>query len=64
MAKPKKDLTDTIREALQKELARLSQHDALEDRLAIIEKAIKFETMRRRGGDDEFGSAFGEGEDE
>lgn len=63
MVKPaKKDLTETIAEALQKELAKLSHHDALEDRLAIIDKAIKFETMRRRGGDDEFGSAFGEEE--
>mgnify|MGYP003334611474 FL=1 len=62
MKTAKKDLTETIGEALQKELSKLSQHDALEDRLAIIDKAIKFETMRRRGGDDEFGSAFGEEE--
>ena len=58
--KPKKDLTETIRVALQKELDGLSKHDALEDRMAIIDKAIKFEIMRRRGGDEEFGSAFDE----
>jgi len=58
--KPKKDLTETIREALQKELNNLSKHDALEDRMAIIDKAIKFEVMRRRGGDDEYGAAFEE----
>ena len=58
--KPKKDLTETIRVALQKELDCLKDHDALEDRTAIIDKAIKFEIMRRRGGDEEFGSSFDE----
>ena len=60
MKPPKRDLTETIRLALQKELDKLSQHDALEDRMAIIDKAIKFEMMRRRGGDDEYGTAFEE----
>mgnify|MGYP003328624650 CR=1 FL=1 len=64
MSKPKKDLTETIRVALQKELDGLSRHDALEDRMAIIDKAIKFELMRRKGGDEEFGSAFGEDDNE
>jgi hypothetical protein len=60
MKPPKKDLTETIRVALQKELDGLARHDALEDRMAIIDKAIKFELMRRRGNDDEYGTAFEE----
>jgi len=60
--KPKIDLTDDIRTALRRELDTLTAHAELTDRMAIIDRAIKFEAMRRKGGDDEYGSAFNEEE--
>ena len=60
--KPKVDLTDDIRVALRRELDTLKEHAELADRMAIIDRAIKFEAMRRKGGDDEYGSAFEEDE--
>ena len=61
--KPKVDLTDDIRTALRRELDTLTAHAELADRMAIIDRAIKFEAMRRKGGDDEYGSAFNEEEE-
>jgi hypothetical protein len=61
-SKPKADLTEEIRAALRRELDELASHAELADRMAIIDRAIKFEAMRRKGGDDEFGSAFNEEE--
>jgi len=61
--KQKIDLTDEIRTALRQELDTLSSHAELADRMAIIDRAIKFEAMRRKGGDDEYGSAFNEEEE-
>lgn len=58
--KVKRDLTETIRSALELELAGISRHEDLTDRMAIIDKAIKFEMMRRKGGDEGFGDAFNE----
>jgi hypothetical protein len=61
--KQKLDLTDEIRAALRQELDTLSNHAELADRMAIIDRAIKFEAMRRKGGDDEYGSAFNDEEE-
>lgn len=63
MPKPKRDLKDSIHTALTRELETLSQHSELADRMAIIDRAIKFEAMRRKGGDDEYGSAFNDEEE-
>jgi hypothetical protein len=61
--KAKIDLTDDIRSALRRELDGLDGHAELADRMAIIDRAIKFEAMRRKGGDDEYGSAFNDEEE-
>ena len=65
MAKPKEDtLLKTIRQALEKELKAMGGATALADRLSIIDRAIKFETLNAKRHDAGLGSGFADDDDD
>jgi len=56
------DLEKAINELLRQTMA--DPEASLTDKTKILDRALKLEMIKQKASDDEWGSAFGEGEDE
>ncbi len=65
MSKSKDDsLLKTVRATLEKELKNIDANTPLTDKLSIIDRAIKFETLQAKRQDAGLGSGFADDDDD